>query len=486
MFACTCADWLCRWFVFFLVTAVVSPAFAQGPGQGPGQGGGQMGQRMQKHDKNGDGIITSQEFSGPAALFSRLDTNNDQRLDKNEQQKAQQAMMDRMQNRRNRKGSFGGADSRKPSRESMEKRVSSRGVKVGDQVPDAQVFNLQGEPVQLASLWKDRPLLLVTGSITCPIAVGSCPTISALQLQLSKDVSPVILYVKEAHPASKGSDFSNNQKTGRDSYPQPKRQSERQILAKRFHDDFGDPVPVYVVPMDGKLIQQLGTGPNSALLIGSDGKLLMKQGWFDAETAKDEINKALSPSKQTQSSDNTLVIGFSQTMQWFGGLEQVVDGDHWELLAHGGAGVDRWQDPNYVGWKQSIRSPTTKRSGQPDRVILTISGPYGEDVQSWEAAIKKTIEVIKQKLPSAKQIVLQSVVGGPDGQSCGGSVRAARQYPTIVQAIQSVVASDKTDQLSEGIHPMVSDCSDYRDAKGHLNPGSAIRIGQLIGRHYQQ
>jgi Ca2+-binding EF-hand superfamily protein len=53
-----------------------------GPGKGkPGRGKGAGAERLKKMDKDGDGRITKEEFTGPAEMFARLDRNGDGCLD---------------------------------------------------------------------------------------------------------------------------------------------------------------------------------------------------------------------------------------------------------------------------------------------------------------------------------------------------------------------------------------------------------------------
>ena len=75
----------------------------------------------------------------------------------------------------------------------------------------------------------------------------------------------------------------------------------------------------------------------------------------------------------------THVIGFSQSSEWYetlGIFEDGVDDDRWQLRWIIGGGVDLWQDPNYAGWSEPLVSPCAEGSAAPDRVLLTISGPY--------------------------------------------------------------------------------------------------------------
>ncbi len=195
----------------------------------------------------------------------------------------------------------------------------------------------------------------------------------------------------------------------------------------------------------------------------------------------------------------TRVIGFSQVGQprggWFvagGVFESIVDDDRWELLWHGGAGVDRWRNPDYVGWSRPLVSacPTDV---PPDRVVLVISGPFGDDEAQWETAIRDTLATIAAKLPSVRHVVLQPVVGGPEGQPCpapdgsGRAVRASQQQPHIVNAIQRVVATPDLAgvDVSLGYVPQLDDCAGFADRLGHLTPEAARAVAARVARYYQ-
>jgi hypothetical protein len=185
----------------------------------------------------------------------------------------------------------------------------------------------------------------------------------------------------------------------------------------------------------------------------------------------------------------TRVIGYSQVGQprggWFvadGIFESLVGDERWELMWAGGAGVDKWRDPGYAGWSRPLVSRCPGDT-PVDRVLLSISGPYGSDEKSWTEAIDATIENIRDKFPMVRQVILQPVVGGPAGKSCPapatgagpdrpdtGRVRASWQHAHIVNAIQAVVKARAKDPVSciAGFEPTVRTCDDYADALGHL------------------
>ncbi len=183
----------------------------------------------------------------------------------------------------------------------------------------------------------------------------------------------------------------------------------------------------------------------------------------------------------------TLVIGYSQVAEWYqagGAFESTVEDDRWELLWNGGAGVDRWRDSDYEGWSEPLHSPCSSGSNAPDRVLLSISGPYGADETKWADAIAATVAAIRRRYPSVERIVLQPVVGGPGHRDCvvdGDRVRASWQHAHIDHAIAAVV--NRVDVVA-GMSPEVRSCADYRDALGHLTPDGAAAAGSSIGAHY--
>src|SRR5689334_14873454 len=109
----------------------------------------------------------------------------------------------------------------------------------------------------------------------------------------------------------------------------------------------------------------------------------------------------------------TLIIGFTQTRQWFDAspVFKSVAGREWALLYANGGGVDRWREPGFEGWVLPLLGANAPGFRAPERIILTISGPYGEDEAAWREAILASVANIRENYPSATQIVLQPIVG---------------------------------------------------------------------------
>ncbi len=63
----------------------------------------------------------------------------------------------------------------------------------------------------------------------------------------------------------------------------------------------------------------------------------------------------------------TRVVGFSQTEQWFtgGGFEPVAGDAEWELLWEPGSTIEKWADPDFVGWSNPVVSACAAGSFRP-------------------------------------------------------------------------------------------------------------------------
>jgi hypothetical protein len=182
----------------------------------------------------------------------------------------------------------------------------------------------------------------------------------------------------------------------------------------------------------------------------------------------------------------THVIGFSQTREWYeaeGAFESPAGDERWQLNAVNGAGIDRWRDPDFEGWNEAPTSPCASASAAPDRVVLNVTGGFGDREAGWVNAITEAIAVVRAKIPSATTIVLQSVVGGPDHGDCyfdGTRIRDSWSHKHVDAAIAAVAGGD----VVVGASPHVDTCADYRDTSAHLTPDGAARLGARLGAFY--
>jgi len=68
-------------------------------------------------------------------------------------------------------GGAGAADNEKPGKRSgpIAGQIGRDGPKPGTTAPDFKLRTLDGKTLEGSKLWKDKPLVLITGSYTCPV-----------------------------------------------------------------------------------------------------------------------------------------------------------------------------------------------------------------------------------------------------------------------------------------------------------------------------
>jgi hypothetical protein len=73
----------------------------------------------------------------------------------------------------------------------------------GDTLPSFELPTTDGGVFRTSDVTGRKPLLLVTGSHTCPMTASSNPHVKALHDRYGGDVDFVTLHVREAHPGER-------------------------------------------------------------------------------------------------------------------------------------------------------------------------------------------------------------------------------------------------------------------------------------------
>lgn len=118
------------------------------------------------------------------------------------------------------------------------------------------------------------------------------------------------------------------------------------------------------------------------------------------------------------------VTAMTLTREWFeAGFQQnpgIVDG-RWQLKAREHGYITEWANPNSDFWNETIESPCTNGSTNPDHVVLTVLSwvPACCTTQSeWDAQITAAINNFKAKYSALKRIDLMTVIRGPGNMLC--------------------------------------------------------------------
>ncbi len=169
------------------------------------------------------------------------------------------------------------------------------GLKAGDTFKDAKLRKLDGQTVHLSDYLNEKPLVLETGSMTCPMYAQSVPPMMKL-MEKYPELDHVLLYVREAHPG--------------ELQPQHRTEAEKIDAAKKTKRRYGDARTILVDDVNGTAHRRYGTMPNSIFVIAPDGKILFRSIWNNADDM-DAILGAVAKGQQVRSRELKAVPPFS-------------------------------------------------------------------------------------------------------------------------------------------------------------------------------
>lgn len=136
-----------------------------------------------------------------------------------------------------------------------------RGVVPGDPAPEFELRDTTGRTWTLSAL-RGKPVVLITGSATCPLTHGSVYGLEKVHERFGDEAHWFYLYVREAHPGER--------LTAHRSYEQKREQAEF------FRSADEVPWPVLVDDVDGTVARAYTTLPNAQFLIDADGRVAFR------------------------------------------------------------------------------------------------------------------------------------------------------------------------------------------------------------------
>jgi hypothetical protein len=173
----------------------------------------------------------------------------------------------------------------------------------------------------------------------------------------------------------------------------------------------------------------------------------------------------------------TQINGAVQSETWFvnGTFDALVGPNTWQRL--GRTGIRHWLNPGDPTWTETLVHPCAQSSSAPDRVVQVIWSHSTYTTDELEMRLRTVVTVIRQKVPSARSIVLQPVAWL---ENCPGSF-ASGLNQRILDAINRVVGGD----VSAGPNVKLLSCSDIADPSlDRLTPAAAQRVAQAYGTFF--
>ncbi len=166
--------------------------------------------------------------------------------------------------------------------------ISKNELGPGDKVKPFDLPTTDGGHVRSADLKaKGQPVLLVFGSLTCPITEGGAEGLKQLHAVYGKQVRFVMIKVREAHPG--------------ESIGQAQTFEDKLSQALNLKSHHNLPFEVAIDDIDGTFHRSLDSRPNSAYVIDPSGTILFRAQWTNETQAIGEALDAIVAGKNPPS-----------------------------------------------------------------------------------------------------------------------------------------------------------------------------------------
>jgi hypothetical protein len=160
---------------------------------------------------------------------------------------------------------------------------------------------LEGKPVQLQEYVGKKPVVLELGSYTCPIFREKHSAMEKLYSKFGGQAEFLVLYTLEAHPKRDPSPYTGvewvtepNEAQGI-LYRQHQTETERLSVAEKAREGLNIRMPILVDDFENSTWEAYGRAPNAAYLIGKDGRVKIRQGWFEPREFEEALARELNP-----------------------------------------------------------------------------------------------------------------------------------------------------------------------------------------------
>jgi tetratricopeptide (TPR) repeat protein len=147
---------------------------------------------------------------------------------------------------------------------------------VGHPMPDVELRRADGTSYRLSSL-RGEPLLLVFGSLSCPLFRTSAPDLNALHERFGDRVSFRMVYMREAHPEGESWESTINQREGI-RVPAARTEADRADHAARCRQALDIPYEIALDTMSGEAEETFHAFPSRVFVIDRDGTVTFSMG----------------------------------------------------------------------------------------------------------------------------------------------------------------------------------------------------------------
>jgi hypothetical protein len=167
-------------------------------------------------------------------------------------------------------------------------------------------------------MFGDKPVLLIFGSMTCPMTASAAPPVQKLYDEFGDRVEFIMLYVREAHPG--------------EHFTQAETMEDKLEYARALKEFYDIPWTVAADNVDGDLHRALDPKPNSAYLMDNEGTILFRSLWAaDSDAIHQALDAAVAGRVPIRQQSNALIgpvvraMGKVQEVMERGGPQAVRD-----------------------------------------------------------------------------------------------------------------------------------------------------------------
>ncbi len=165
----------------------------------------------------------------------------------------------------------------------------------GDSFPSFELVTTNGDRLVNHDVFNDKPVLVIFGSMTCPMTASAAPSVQELHDEFGDRVQFIMLYVREAHPG--------------ENFTQSVTMEEKLKYAQALKTFYDIKWTVAVDNIDGDLHRALDPKPNSAYLVNSEGTIVFRSLWAADRDALHQALDAAAAGRAPKRNQSEALIG---------------------------------------------------------------------------------------------------------------------------------------------------------------------------------
>ncbi len=179
----------------------------------------------------------------------------------------------------------------------------------GDPVPAFNLVTTDGQELTNQDVFGNKPVLLIFGSITCPMTASAMPFLTQLHAEFGDRVDFIMLNVREAHPG--------------EHFRQPLTVAEKLDHARALKELYGISWTVATDNIEGSLHRALDPKPNSAFLTNAAGVIIFRSLWAsDQKAVRQALESAVAGRTLDKSQSQALFLPVARAM---GQVQEVME-----------------------------------------------------------------------------------------------------------------------------------------------------------------